>query len=66
MAKEHGMGTVISHRSGETSDDTISDIAVGTRAGQIKTGALARSDRTAKYNQLLRIAEECEEYTQLY
>mgnify|MGYP003302081004 CR=1 FL=1 len=66
MAKEHGMGTVISHRSGETSDDTISDIAVGTRAGQIKTGAPARSDRTAKYNQLLRIAEECEEYTQLY
>ena len=66
MAKENGMGTVISHRSGETSDDTISDIAVGTRAGQIKTGAPARSDRTAKYNQLLRIAEECEEYTQLY
>ena len=66
MAKENGMGTVISHRSGETSDDTIADIAVGTRAGQIKTGAPARSDRTAKYNQLLRIAEECEEYTQLY
>ena len=66
MAKENGMGTVISHRSGETSDDTIADIAVGTRAGQIKTGAPARSDRTAKYNQLLRIAEECEEYTRLY
>ena len=66
MAKESGMGTVISHRSGETSDDTISDIAVGTRAGQIKTGAPARSDRTSKYNQLLRISEECEEYTQLY
>tara|TARA_B100001996_G_scaffold294_1_gene324 strand:- start:1978 stop:3198 length:1221 start_codon:yes stop_codon:yes gene_type:complete len=66
LAKENGMGTVISHRSGETSDDTIADIAVGTRAGQIKTGAPARSDRTAKYNQLLRIAEECEEYSQLY
>ena len=66
MAKENGMGTVISHRSGETSDDTISDIAVGTRAGQIKTGAPARSDRTAKYNQLLRISEECQEYTQIY
>ena len=66
MAKEHAFGTVISHRSGETSDDTIADLAVGTRAGQIKTGAPARSDRTSKYNQLLRIAEECEEYTQLY
>ncbi|MDP6906609.1 MAG: phosphopyruvate hydratase [Candidatus Thalassarchaeaceae archaeon] len=66
MAKEHGFGTVISHRSGETSDDTIADIAVGTRAGQIKTGAPARSDRTAKYNQLLRISEECEEYGRIY
>jgi enolase len=66
MAKEHAFGTVISHRSGETSDDTIADLAVGTRAGQIKTGAPCRSDRTAKYNQLLRIAEECDEYTQLY
>ncbi|MDP6889391.1 MAG: phosphopyruvate hydratase [Candidatus Thalassarchaeaceae archaeon] len=66
MAKEHAFGTVISHRSGETSDDTIADLAVGTRAGQIKTGAPARSDRTAKYNQLLRIAEECDEFTQLY
>ena len=66
MAKEHGMGTVISHRSGETSDDTISDMAVGWRVGQIKTGAPARSDRTSKYNQLLRIAEQCQDYTQLY
>jgi enolase len=66
MARENSMGTVISHRSGETSDDTIADLAVGTRAGQIKTGAPARSDRTSKYNQLLRIAEECKEYTQLY
>jgi enolase len=66
MAKENGLGTVISHRSGETGDDTIADLAVGTRAGQIKTGAPARSDRTAKYNQLLRIAEQCQEYTQLY
>jgi len=66
MAKEHAFGTVISHRSGETSDDTIADLAVGTRAGQIKTGAPCRSDRTAKYNQLLRIAEECEEYSQLF
>lgn len=66
LAKEHAFGTVISHRSGETSDDTIADLAVGTRAGQIKTGAPCRSDRTAKYNQLLRIAEECEEYSQLF
>ena len=66
MAKEHSYGTVISHRSGETSDDTIADLAVGTRAGQIKTGAPARSDRTSKYNQLLRIAEECDEYTQMF
>ena len=49
---------VISHRSGETEDATIADIAVGTNAGQIKTGSLSRSDRIAKYNQLLRIEEE--------
>jgi enolase len=49
---------VISHRSGETSDSTIADIAVGTRATQIKTGSLSRSDRIAKYNQLLRIEEQ--------
>jgi len=62
LAKQNNYGVVISHRSGETSDDTIADIAVGTRAGQIKTGAPARSDRTSKYNQLLRIAETCDEY----
>jgi enolase len=49
---------VISHRSGETEDSTIADIAVGTNAGQIKTGSLSRSDRIAKYNQLLRIEED--------
>jgi len=49
---------VISHRSGETSDSTIADIAVGTQATQIKTGSLSRSDRIAKYNQLLRIEEQ--------
>ena len=55
MAKRAGWTSVISHRSGETEDTTIADIAVGTNAGQIKTGSLSRSDRTAKYNQLLRI-----------
>jgi enolase len=49
---------VISHRSGETEDATIADIAVGTNAGQIKTGSMSRSDRIAKYNQLLRIEED--------
>ncbi len=58
MAKRAGYTSVISHRSGETEDTTIADIAVGTNAGQIKTGSLSRSDRTAKYNQLLRIEEE--------
>jgi enolase len=58
MAIEAGYSAVISHRSGETSDSTIADIAVGTRATQIKTGSLSRSDRMAKYNQLLRIEEE--------
>jgi len=58
MAKEAGYTAVISHRSGETEDATIADIAVATNAGQIKTGSLCRTDRTAKYNQLLRI-EEC-------
>ncbi len=58
MAKRAGYGTVISHRSGETEDTTISDIAVGTNALQIKTGSLSRSDRVAKYNQLLRIEED--------
>lgn len=58
MAKRAGFGVVLSHRSGETEDSTIADLAVATNAGQIKTGSLARSDRTAKYNQLLRIEEE--------
>ena len=58
MAKRAGYTSVISHRSGETEDSTIADIAVGTNAMQIKTGSLSRSDRTAKYNQLLRIEEE--------
>lgn len=57
MAKANGYSTVISHRSGETEDSTIADLAVGTAAGQIKTGSLCRSDRVAKYNQLLRIEE---------
>ena len=58
MAKRAGYTAVISHRSGETEDSTIADIAVGSNAGQIKTGSLSRSDRTAKYNQLLRIEED--------
>ena len=58
MAVEAGFSAVVSHRSGETSDSTIADIAVGTEATQIKTGSLSRSDRIAKYNQLLRIEEE--------
>ncbi|MES2413326.1 MAG: phosphopyruvate hydratase [Pseudomonadota bacterium] len=58
MAKRAGYTAVISHRSGETEDTTIADIAVGTNAGQIKTGSLSRSDRMAKYNQLLRIEED--------
>ena len=58
MAKRAGWTAVISHRSGETEDSTIADIAVGTNAGQIKTGSMSRSDRMAKYNQLLRIEED--------
>ena len=58
MAKEAGYGVIISHRSGETEDTTIADLAVGTAAGQIKTGSLCRSDRVAKYNRLLRIEAE--------
>jgi enolase len=58
MAKRAGYRSVISHRSGETEDSTIADLAVATNAGQIKTGSLSRSDRVAKYNQLLRIEEE--------
>ena len=58
LAKKHNFSTVISHRSGETEDVTIADLAVGCGAGQIKTGSLSRSDRVAKYNQLLRIEEK--------
>jgi enolase len=57
MAHRAGYTAVISHRSGETEDTTISDIAVATNAGQIKTGSLSRTDRVCKYNQLLRIEE---------
>ena len=58
LAQTNGYTAVLSHRSGETEDATIADIAVATNCGQIKTGSLSRSDRLAKYNQLLRIAEE--------
>jgi enolase len=58
MAREAGYSAVMSHRSGETEDTTIADLAVATGCGQIKTGAPSRSDRVAKYNQLLRIEEE--------
>ena len=58
MARDANYTTIISHRSGETEDSTIADLAVGTCAGQIKTGSASRSDRVAKYNQLLRIEEE--------
>ena len=58
MAHDAGYTTVISHRSGETEDTTIADLAVAVSAGQIKTGSLCRSDRIAKYNQLLRIEQE--------
>ena len=58
MANAAGYAAIISHRSGETEDTTIADIAVATNSGQIKTGSMSRSDRMAKYNQLLRIEEE--------
>ena len=58
MAHRAGYTTVTSHRSGETEDSTIADVAVATNSGQIKTGSLSRTDRIAKYNQLLRIEEE--------
>lgn len=61
MAKKAGYAAVVSHRSGETEDTTIADIAVGTNAGQIKTGSLSRTDRIAKYNQLIRIEDELAE-----
>jgi enolase len=58
MVHKHGWTAVVSHRSGETEDATISDLSVALNAGQIKTGAPARSDRVAKYNQLLRIEDD--------
>ena len=58
MAHRHGYTTVTSHRSGETEDTTIADIAVATNSGQIKTGSLSRTDRMSKYNQLIRIEEQ--------
>ena len=58
MAADAGYAAIVSHRSGETEDSTIADIAVATRATQIKTGSMSRSDRIAKYNQLLRIEQE--------
>ena len=58
MSLRSGWGAVMSHRSGETEDNTIADLAVATNCGQIKTGSLSRSDRVAKYNQLIRIEEE--------
>jgi enolase len=66
MAKMAGYTTVVSHRSGETEDSFISDLAVGVNAGQIKTGSLSRSDRLAKYNQLLRIEEELDDVGMYY
>jgi enolase len=60
IAHRNGYTSVMSHRSGETEDSTIADLAVATNCGQIKTGSLARSDRTAKYNQLIRIEEMLE------
>ena len=64
MAKEAGFTAIVSHRSGETEDATIADIAVATNAGQIKTGSLSRTDRIAKYNQLLRIEDQLAEVAQ--
>ncbi len=66
IAQENNLGVIISHRSGETEDVTISDLAVGTDAGQIKTGSLARTDRVAKYNQLLRIEEKIINQSKLF
>ena len=64
MAKKAGYTAVVSHRSGETEDTTIADIVVGLNAGQIKTGSLSRTDRIAKYNQLLRLEELLDESAQ--
>ena len=64
MANRAGYTAVVSHRSGETEDTTIADLVVGLNAGQIKTGAPSRTDRVAKYNQLLRIEEELDDAAQ--
>ena len=64
LAREHGYATIISHRSGETEDTTIADLAVGLNLGQIKTGSMSRTDRIAKYNQLMRIEDELGEIAQ--
>ena len=61
LAQRNSYSAVMSHRSGETEDTTIADLAVATNCGQIKTGSLARSDRLAKYNQLIRIEEDLDE-----
>ena len=66
LAQSNNLGVVVSHRSGETEDVTIADLAVGTSAGQIKTGSLARTDRVAKYNQLLRIEEQLKDKTTIF
>ena len=64
MAKEAGYTAVVSHRSGETEDTFIADLAVAVNAGQIKTGSLSRSERIAKYNRLLKIEQELQNYSQ--
>ena len=61
LARQNGYKTIISHRSGETEDTTIADLAVGLNLGQIKTGSMSRTDRMCKYNQLMRIEEELSE-----
>ena len=66
LAQKNNFGVVISHRSGETEDVTIADLAVATAAGQIKTGSLARTDRVAKYNQLLRIEEQVKDQSHFF
>ena len=66
MAQRNGYTSVMSHRSGETEDTFIADLSVALNCGQIKTGSLSRSDRTAKYNQLIRIEEELGDKAQFY
>lgn len=61
MAHRHGFTTVVSHRSGETEDTTLADVAVATNSGQIKTGSMSRTDRICKYNRLLKIAQDLQE-----